>query len=217
MGDLDAVLAALKGIGDRLTALESAGVKTDAAVVGAAEPVAEPAALPAVAAPATVADAVADPDKDKDLADMRAKIDALEAKVPKALSGEDEAAMADAQAKADSAYSAFGKRAPAPLVGEGRAAYRTRLVGGMQKHSAEFKDVNLAVAVADSNLFAIIEGKVYADAQAAAAVAPTIEKGQARMNKRMQGATEITEYAGSSSAVFREFQREPNKAFLSRQ
>ena len=98
--------------------------------------------------------------------EIRAKIDAIQASLPKALADADYAQMADCQAKADSAYSAFGKRAPAPLSGESVVNYRKRLAIGLKEHSPAWKAVDLH-AIADSAVIDIAEGAIYADAMAA--------------------------------------------------
>src|SRR5699024_11727131 len=46
---------------------------------------------------------------------------------------EDESSLAEAQAKADSAYSNMGRRAPAPFAGEKSMDYRKRALIGAQK------------------------------------------------------------------------------------
>jgi 8-oxo-dGTP pyrophosphatase MutT (NUDIX family) len=85
---------------------------------------------------------------------------------PKPLTDADHTAFADAQAKADSVYSAFGKQAPRPLNGENLLAYRKRLVGPMVSHSDEWKGSDLGAL--DASIFDKIESKVYADAMEAA-------------------------------------------------
>ena len=81
---------------------------------------------------------------------------------------EEEMMMADAQAKADSIYSAFGKSASRPLQGEGLMAYRKRLLRGLQAHSDSYKDINLR-AIKDKALLALAEKQIFADAVSAAA------------------------------------------------
>lgn len=85
---------------------------------------------------------------------------------PKPLNDADYAAMADAQAKADSVYSALGKQAPRPLNGEDLLAYRKRLAAGVKTHSEQWKSIDIAKA--DAAIFEIAESKIYADAMDAA-------------------------------------------------
>lgn len=77
--------------------------------------------------------------------------------------------LADAQARADVIYQAFGDAAPRPLRGENLVGYRIRLLRGMQKHSDAWKDADLArVARSDSTTFDNAERMIYADAANAA-------------------------------------------------
>lgn len=88
------------------------------------------------------------------------------ANMPKPASDADYPAMADAQARADAVYGAFGQRAPGPLQGETVPAYSRRLARGMQAHSKTWSGVDLH-ALPDTAL-AVAEGQIYADAQTAA-------------------------------------------------
>jgi hypothetical protein len=74
----------------------------------------------------------------------------------------EEGMIADAQARADSTYAAFGKRAPAPLPGERLAQYRVRLLKPMKSHSKTWSDVDLNTQ-SGKNLD-LIERQIYADA-----------------------------------------------------
>jgi 8-oxo-dGTP pyrophosphatase MutT (NUDIX family) len=85
---------------------------------------------------------------------------------PKPLSDIDYASMADAQAKADSIYSAFGKSAHRPLNGEDLLSYRKRLAAPMKSHSQAWKDVDLSKL--EASVFDIAESAIYADAMEAA-------------------------------------------------
>ncbi|WP_048862467.1 hypothetical protein, partial [Acidisphaera rubrifaciens] len=74
---------------------------------------------------------------------------------------------AAAQSRADQVAQHFGKRAPAPMVGESVQTYRGRLLLGFQSYSKDaakldIHTINVPVA------FGIIEDKIYADAIAAA-------------------------------------------------
>lgn len=105
------------------------------------------------------------------------RIDALAKRMPAILSDADRDAMADAQARADSVYSMFGKRAPRPLDGETVVDYRRRLAKEVQPHSPTWKEVHLASLGADA--FNIAENTIYADAQVAAA-SPDFDGGALR-------------------------------------
>lgn len=82
-------------------------------------------------------------DARKDVAALKDKVDEMEGKIPKDLTDEDAAAMADAQSKADSVYMALGQSAPRPAAGETPLAYHRRALKGVISHSKTFKDVDL--------------------------------------------------------------------------
>jgi hypothetical protein len=110
-------------------------------------------------------DAKKDDDDEDDRKDDDCKMDDDEEEAKKA--DEEEEAMADAQAKADSVYAAFGKSASRPLKGEGLMSYRKRMARGLQAYSDAYKEVNLA-GIKDAKLLAIAEKQIFADALAAA-------------------------------------------------
>ncbi|MFJ7171652.1 DUF2213 domain-containing protein [Citrobacter freundii] len=107
-----------------------------------------------------------------------------------------DSALAEAQAKADSAFSACGKNAPAPFSGENALDYRKRALMAMQKHSPAHKDVNIR-AIADSATLAVLEDAIFSAAR------QTIEKEmtstQGQLHKRVrsdEAGRRITEYQG---------------------
>jgi hypothetical protein len=66
--------------------------------------------------------------KEKADSELRQQIADLRSRIPTELSDEERNEVADAQVKADSVFSCFGKRAPVPLSGEKPLAYRRRLM-----------------------------------------------------------------------------------------
>jgi len=78
-------------------------------------------------------------------------------------SAADKFAFADAQIKADAAYSAWGKSAPRALSGETVRDFRVRLLRELQPLSKAYKDADLS-AIGDETAFGIIEGQIIADA-----------------------------------------------------
>ena len=66
--------------------------------------------------------------KEKADSQLRQEIADLRSRIPTELSDEERNEVADAQVKADSVFSCFGKRAPVPLSGEKPLAYRRRLM-----------------------------------------------------------------------------------------
>ena len=128
--------------------------------------------------------------------------------------GDDEAAAkadeiaaeyADAQAKADSVMSAFGKSASRPLAGEQLISYRKRLLRGLQAHSDSYKGVNIS-AVKDVALLNIIEKQVFADAMSAAKSPVAYADNQLfEVKTRDESGRTITKFRGAMSAWLDDF------------
>jgi hypothetical protein len=101
---------------------------------------------------------------------LKAEIDALKQAAPKHRSNEDYDALAVAQVKAESVYSAFGDSAAVarPMDGETVLGYRKRMLKGLQKHSkGNYAAIDIT-AVNDPAMLSIVEEAVYADAMTAA-------------------------------------------------
>lgn len=110
---------------------------------------------------------------------------------------EDELALTDAQVRADSAFSALGRRAPRRLVGEMATSYRLRALRELQPLSKVWKDSDLvALAKADAAAFANIESAIYADAALAAENPADLEAGQLRMVEKDRGGVKVKEWVG---------------------
>ena len=122
-------------------------------------------------------------------------------KVQGPLCEQEEAAMADAQARADSAYSALGKRAPGPLPGERLAQYRVRLLKPMKQHSKTWNDVDLSTQ--SGNNLDLIEQQIYADAQVFADSAEYCPRGDelVAVQKRDDSGRMITTFKGRRSFI----------------
>lgn len=131
---------------------------------------------------------------------MAARLDQLERMLPKQLSDKDYSDMADAQAKADSIFMAFGDSAPRPLNGEDLNSYRRRLAGALKVHSPSLKDVNLNV-IFDSAAFDYMEGQIYSDASAAALKPTDLPEHQLRevKSRDVTGRT-ISQFVGQPKA-----------------
>jgi hypothetical protein len=157
-----------------------------------------------VAADKAKKDAEEDAKAKADAEETRKRIADLEKNLPVQLSDADAAACADAQARADSVYSAHGDSAPRLLNGETLLAYRARLAKKMAVHSDQWKEVDLATLPA--NVFSIAEAKIYADA-AEAAIHPTgLAAGQLReVTKRVRGGHEISEFYGDPESCWNAF------------
>jgi hypothetical protein len=108
--------------------------------------------------------------------------------------------IADCQARADSAYSELGRRAPPPMPGERLPQYRRRLLQPLKSHSPTWKDVNLADH-SGPNLD-VIEKQVYADAIAYADSAENFSGDEIQaIQKRDDSGRMITTFKGRHSFV----------------
>ena len=118
---------------------------------------------------------------------------------------EEEAKYADAQAKADSVYAAFGKSASRPLAGESLLSYRKRMARGLQAYSDAYKDVSLA-SIKDAKLLAIAEKQIYADALIAAK-SPTMYAADQliEIHEKDRAGRTITKFKGSMEAWLGDF------------
>lgn len=142
--------------------------------------------------------------KEKADSQLRQEIAELRSRIPTELSDEERNEVAEAQVKADSVFSSFGKRAPIPLSGEKPMAYRRRLMIQLQEHSPDFKAVDLS-AIADSQLLSAAEKHIYADAQKAASL--SVGQGMLREIKRKDATgREISTFEGDPSVTWAPFQ-----------
>lgn len=143
-------------------------------------------------------------DSASELANLRAKIRDMERQLPKQLSDRDYSMMADAQAKADKVFSAFGDAAPRALNGEDLLAYRKRLAKGLKKHSDQWKNVELSNL--DESVFDIAESKIYTDSMEAALHPSESDGGGLReVIERQRGGHEISTFYGKPSAWMNSF------------
>ena len=216
---LDKILAHVDSLGKRMDAMEATETppKADAEEEGEDKPKAdaeeEGEAKEKADAEEDIARLKADADveeaKEKadkaiaDAADARRRIADVEKMLPKQLSDADYAAMADAQAKADRVFQAFGDSAPRPLQGEDLNGYRRRLANRLREHSPALKDVNLH-AINDAAAFEFMEKQVYADAMAAALSPVDLPEGVLReMRSPDLTGRQITTFAGTAGTWMR--------------
>lgn len=142
--------------------------------------------------------------KEKADSELRQQIADLRSRIPTELSDEERNEVADAQVKADSVFSCFGKRAPVPLSGEKPLAYRRRLMIQLQEHSPDFKSVDLS-SIADSALLSVAEKTIYADAQKSASL--SVGPGMLREIKRADATgRQISSFEGDPAATWAPFQ-----------
>ena len=142
--------------------------------------------------------------KEKADSELRQQIADLRSRIPTELSDEERNEVADAQVKADSVFSCFGKRAPVPLSGEKPLAYRRRLMIQLQEHSPDFKSVDLS-SIADSALLSVAEKTIYADAQKSASL--SVGPGMLREIKHADATgRQISTFEGDPAATWAPFQ-----------
>lgn len=143
-------------------------------------------------------------EREKADSELRREIAELRSRMPTELSDAERNEIADAQVKADSVFSCYGKRAPVPLQGEKPMAYRRRMMVQLQEHSADYKDVDLS-AIADAQVLRIAEKQIYADAQASSSL--SIGAGQLREIKRADATgRQISTFEGDPAACWAPFQ-----------
>jgi 8-oxo-dGTP pyrophosphatase MutT (NUDIX family) len=114
-----------------------------------------------VAADKAKKDAEEDAKAKADAEETRKRIADLEANLPKRVSDDDYAQMADCQMKADSVYSAFGDSAPSPIRSENLMSYKKRLLHGLKSNSPAWKAVDIYKL--DDSVVGIAEAQIYAD------------------------------------------------------
>ena len=145
------------------------------------------------------------------IAELRAQVQALAGQIPKPVSLDEEAKYTAAQAEADGVYQAFGDRAPRTLHGESLLAYRKRLLGGLQQHSAAWKDVSLADL--PENVLSVAAQAIYADAVVLARSPASAPANSLRATTRTDGTNRvITEFVGDPDACWGPFKQSPKTA-----
>ncbi len=118
--------------------------------------------------------------------------------VIKPRSDEEHAAYADAQARADAVFQAFGKTAPRPLEGENLITYRKRLATHLKPYSNTWKGIKMS-SLGDE-AFAVAETQVYSDAAEAARHPTDLAEGELREVNKVDRRTGLhtTEFYGES-------------------
>lgn len=129
----------------------------------------------------------------------------------KALSDDDNAKFAAAQALADKVYHAFGdsKGAPRWANGETLAAYTRRLVNPYKQHSAVWKDKDLKTMTID--VLNTVADQVYSDAMSVARTVEVIGAGQLRMDIEVDQETgrRTRRFSGDPEACWGMFKQQP--------
>lgn len=195
---LQGIKATVDAVASRVDALESKEDKEVAAVKADDASMPDPALNANLEKPVVKSDdnAVADPK----LAAMQATIDSLMANAPAQLKPEEEELFAQAQSKADSAYAAKGKRAPAPLLGQSLAAYKRRMMLDHIGATGEFRADSVHAAGDNHQLLDLMSKSIFADSIARSDSELSAGAPALRATKTTQGGREITKYTGSISA-----------------
>jgi len=142
---------------------------------------------------------------------LKARIAAVEAKIPAILSDAELNELGEAQAKADSVAHAFGAKAPAPMMGEKPLSYRRRVVEMFKKHSKDWMGIDLS-AIVDASTFGIAERSIYADAMAAANSPASYDIGHLHEHvQRVRGGGEISTFKGNPKTWMGQFKMPGNK------
>jgi len=227
---LDKLLASVDAMHKRMDALEGAGGGASgegdgnqSTPPGAGDGLdVDPNAMP-TEPQQTAADAApcadAEDPRDKEIANLRAdavqmrkRMDSFQAQLPK--SEDDMAKFADAQARADSVYQAYGKHAPRPLQGESLLGYKRRLVKTYQPLAPAWKDVDLS-KVADSAMMGVAEDQIFSAALQAAKNPVDLAPGSLREIPKPDATGRMfKEFVGSPNAWMQEFRTVTRKAKL---
>ena len=136
--------------------------------------------------------------------DLKAQISALERRVQnigRPVSRDEADAMQAARTRADSVATLFGHSVAGPVPGETELGYRKRLAGQFQKHSPRFRETRLTGL--DAATFNVVEGGIYADAQAAGIAA--VEPGTLKAVTERVGGRDLVRYHGDWRAAFGAF------------
>lgn len=134
--------------------------------------------------------------RDAEMDEIRKKLDEVNART-RELTDEERNEISEAQARADSIAQMFGESAPRNLSGETALAYRRRLAGKFQKHSAQWKGIKLSGLGDDA--FAIAESQIMKDAETSArspASAPA-DGGLREVKKRDAAGRIVSQFHGS--------------------
>lgn len=128
------------------------------------------------------------------IAEMESRIQA----VYKEPSIEDRQAIAEVRSRADGVYQALtGQPASMPIPGESPISYRKRLADGLRRFSDRMKDVRVDSLTGEA--FAVVEDRIYTDAQAATRSDAIVPKGSLRPITTTDRGHTRTDYIGDSS------------------
>lgn len=134
---------------------------------------------------------------------LQQEIARLQSRAPTILADADRERFAAIQERADTAFQAFGDRAPAPLDGETPTQYKRRIGTKLQAHSPKWKDTRLS-AIADDATIDVILDDVYADSLMAARRGAAVPAGHLReVKSRNDAGHTFISFEGSPSSWMR--------------
>src|SRR6185312_11542465 len=139
--------------------------------------------------------------------DLAKKLAEIERRLPATLADADKAAFAEAQMRADAAYSAWNLGpAPHALNGETLSDYRVRLLSKVKQHSKLYKDSNLgALAVADSAAFSVVENAIVNDAVEASCSNITVGAPLRMQESKTESGHIVRKFVGDAAVTWAPF------------
>lgn len=157
-------------------------------------------------------------DSQRENAELRLRIAAMDERLSgltRPLSSEDRDQLSVAQRRADSLAQMFGDSVQPPLHGEGPIAYRKRLAAKFQKYSPSLKTVKLDSQSPEA--FALMEERIYNDAQNVALNPASAPKGRLIPSVRVDAAgRQITTYTGDIDSWLTHFKSPGYSATINR-
>src|SRR6185312_4236097 len=157
-------------------------------------------------------------DSQRENAELRLRIAAMDERLSgltRPLSSEDRDQLSVAQRRADSLAQMFGDSVQPPLHGEGPIAYRKRLAAKFQKYSPSLKTVKLDSQSTEA--FALMEERIYNDAQNVALNRASAPKGRLIPSVRVDAAgRQITTYTGDIDSWLTHFKSPGYSATINR-
>jgi 8-oxo-dGTP pyrophosphatase MutT (NUDIX family) len=139
-------------------------------------------------------------------ADLRRQIEEMNQRLTgltRPLSAAERDELSRVQGRADRLAHMFGDSVSPPLHGESPIAYRKRLAAKFQKHSEVMKDEKLDGL--SERAFAVVEDRIYADAQAAARSPAKQPQGRLLPHTDHSTGRPITTYTGDPNAWMQHF------------
>jgi 8-oxo-dGTP pyrophosphatase MutT (NUDIX family) len=112
-------------------------------------------------------------------------------------------ALLQSQARFDSAHTALGGQARAPLLGETLQQYRIANLRELQKYSPDYKDKDVGLLAINDSFLDMAETKIIADAVKAASNPTDIATGTLVMRSRQDGGHTYNEFHGETAAWMR--------------